>query len=221
MRILYYFSIFFLFTAFLCESEEPTETLDLVIASLEAAPGEIVIETDGGIARLLPVQFAGSYLPSTYCTFDGVDTSRLYLNHHLENPDGSRLVIQIFVRAFELDRIEYAEFPELVCEDFVGMKERIIVNVIYSSAPGVTEQFYSSKIELGATGYIEFTDFTAPICCTDVDGSLLPDEDLFGFVSGHFDLLLHERDDASPLLVRGVINLAPLSYVIRDPFRDF
>ena len=101
------------------------------------------------------------------------------------------------------------------------MQERVLVSLIYSSAPGVVEEYYSSKIEFGGEGFLEFTDFTAPICCDHFQVGGPPDEDLFGFVSGNFDLLLHRIDDLTPLRVRGAINLAPLSYALRDPFRDY
>lgn len=209
MRILYYLPIFFLFTAFLCESDEPTEAIDPVIASLVAEPGEIVVEADGAVATLTTVN-AMSYYESG-CEVDGEEVDRIRIWHQQENADGTRLFLVLHVVKVELGTLNNTLDPGLSCIQYSNFNSRIRLGLWFAEADGSVTESYYSDAELDSESFLELTEFVLPECCDlPIFYGFAPDEDLFGYVSGNFKIMLYSSLTGEALRLRGVINLAPL-----------
>ncbi|MDC7998893.1 hypothetical protein [Gilvibacter sediminis] len=221
MRILYYLSIFFLFTAFLCESDD-TLVSDESIAFPEAASGELAIEIEGSV-RIISGPFLVGRYKADECFDEEVSFSRVLLAGLLDNPDGSRVSVWLRqynadVGLFEntLDETTYA------CESSPGINSQIRLSLSYyePDATSATES-YRSDPDIGGLGNLEVTEFLVPECCySPMDPD--PGDDLDGYVSGNFNFTLirvtPDDPDADPLEIRGAFNRVPLKYFYDIPY---
>lgn len=215
MRKLLFLPLLFVFTAFMCEADEfvDTETLEEVAfeASFpDAEPGEVVVEAGGAIATMMPDYISGGY-DNDGCSISDEEVDVIGLALSQENADGSVLHLSIRVLDVVEDQIDIALEPTLECLVYTWYNTRVRFRMYLREADGTISDVYLSNPELGGEGFIEISDFIAPICCDlGTFYGFEPDEDLFGFVSGVFDVLLHHEDTSEPLRIRGRINRIPL-----------
>ena len=116
MRILYYLSIFFLFTAFLCESDEPVVFEESSLFP-DAAPGQIAIQIEESIIVFPAVNVLGNI--GSQCG----DPDLLKVFGVLTNPDFSNVVFEVLLVDPTVDVFDQEENFWVWCESTTTDRE--------------------------------------------------------------------------------------------------
>ncbi|WP_435577642.1 hypothetical protein [Gilvibacter sp.] len=202
MRIFYYLSIFFLFTAFLCESDEPLEVEETSIFP-EAAPSEIAIQIEDAIIVFPAVNVLGNI--GSQCG----DPVLLKTFGVLTNPDFSNVVFEVLLVDPAVELFDQEENFWQWCDSTTTDRDfGLRLRMWYNSSDGTTNEFYHADPSLGGSGYLDVTLMEFPDC------SLFPDIPP-GQFTATFEVVMHraipdEGPGVMPLNIRGSFNLIPI-----------